>query len=180
MKSLILLARLQDGLHDLVVASTSAKVAHHPFLDLVLRGRRVAVQKRLRCYDLSRCANAALEATIVDEALLQQVEGFAVGSWSSDTTHSMQLTFSLDELHQGDVASAKRSLEQQVDSGLLSYWAYTLAGDSTFDRSRVIAKSHDTIKQVAAYRRKHRPYYREGDLGETIASVLGSLQDSSE
>ena len=108
------------------------------------------------------------------------MEGFAAGSWSSDTTHAMHLTFILDKLHQGDVAEATASLEQQVDSGLLSYWAYTMVGDSKFDRSGVVAKSHDTIKRVAAYRQNHPAYYRDGDLGETISSLLGSLQRPTE
>ena len=100
------------------------------------------------------------------------VQGFAAGSWSSDTTNAAITTFALKKLHQADIAAATGFLEPQVDSGLLSYWAYSLSGDSEFDRSAVVAKSHRTIQKVAEYRRQHPSGSKYESVRESINEAL--------
>src|SRR5579859_338858 len=71
--------RFGDRLDDLVVAGAAAEIAHHPVFDLVLAGVRVAVQQRFRRHDLARRADAALEAAVIDEGLLQRMQLLALG-----------------------------------------------------------------------------------------------------
>src|SRR5581483_11997016 len=64
--------RLLDRAHDAVVAGAAAEVAHHPFGDQVVGRTRVRAEQRGRRDDLARGADAALEAALGDERLLQR------------------------------------------------------------------------------------------------------------
>src|SRR3990172_1426291 len=63
-----------DRLDDLVVAGAAAEIAHEPLLDLVLGGLWVLVEEGLGGDDLAGSADAALEAAVLDEGLLDRVE----------------------------------------------------------------------------------------------------------
>src|SRR4029078_10858655 len=74
------LARLVlDRLHDVHVARAAAEVAADPRPDLLLVGLRVLLQEPGRLHDHPRRAEAALEAVLVPERLLEGVERGAVG-----------------------------------------------------------------------------------------------------
>src|SRR5437763_16349744 len=61
-----------DRLDDLVVTGATTEVAHHPVFDLVLDRMRVLLEQSLGGQDLARCADAALEAAVLQEALLDR------------------------------------------------------------------------------------------------------------
>src|SRR5581483_1179278 len=61
---------LFDGFDDLVVARAAAQVAHHPVLDLVLGWVGILLEERVGGHVLARRADAALEAAVFQEALL--------------------------------------------------------------------------------------------------------------
>src|SRR5262245_32318341 len=69
-----LAGRLLYGIDDLVVAGAAAEVTHEPLFDLVLSRLGVLVQQRLGGDNLARGADAALEATAIDECLLDGME----------------------------------------------------------------------------------------------------------
>ena len=68
------LVRLLDRFNNLVVARATAKIAHHPILDLVLSGSRILVEQSLGSNHLTRSADAALKTAVLDEALLHRME----------------------------------------------------------------------------------------------------------
>src|ERR1051326_1080100 len=68
------LMRFLDRFNNLVIAGTAAKIAHHPVLDLLLVGLGHLIEQRLGRDDLARRADAALEAAVLDEALLDRME----------------------------------------------------------------------------------------------------------
>src|SRR5688572_23778903 len=70
---------LLAGLHDVHVASAAAQVAADPFSDLVLGGVGVVAAPPRGLHDHSRGAEAALEAVLVPERLLERMEAGAVG-----------------------------------------------------------------------------------------------------
>src|SRR5687767_8375545 len=70
---------LLDGLHDVHVAGAATQVATDPFADLVLGGIRVLAEQPGGLHDHPGGAEAALEAVLVPERLLERVESGAVG-----------------------------------------------------------------------------------------------------
>src|SRR5262245_41065309 len=82
--------RLVDGLADVHVARAAAEVAADPLADLRLVGVGVLLQEPGRLHDHARRAEAALEAVLVPEGLLERMERGAVGH-------------ALDRLHLGAV-----------------------------------------------------------------------------
>ena len=67
--------RLLDRLDDVHVARAAAEVAADPLADLVLGGIRVLLEQPGGLHDHARGAEAALEAVLVPERLLERVEG---------------------------------------------------------------------------------------------------------
>src|SRR4029077_18521807 len=61
-------------LDDVVVAGTAAEVALEPQSDLLLGRGGVALEQLLRRHDHARGAEAALEAMLIPERLLQRME----------------------------------------------------------------------------------------------------------
>ena len=74
-----LAGRLLDRLDDVHVAGAAAEVAADPLPDLLLVRVRVLVEQPGRLHDHARRAEAALEAVLVPERLLERVERRAVG-----------------------------------------------------------------------------------------------------
>src|SRR5258706_7056975 len=68
------LVRLLDRLDDLVITGAAAEVVHHPILDLLFVGLGDFVEQRLGRDHLPRLSDAALQAAVLDEALLHRVE----------------------------------------------------------------------------------------------------------
>src|SRR4029079_14270375 len=74
-----LAGRLLDRLDDVHVSGTATQVAADPLADLVLGRRLVLAEEPGSLHDHARGAEAALEAVLVPERLLERVEGGAVG-----------------------------------------------------------------------------------------------------
>ena len=73
------LVRLLDRFNDLVVAGATAKVAHHPILDLVLGGFGIFVQQSFSSNHLPGSADAALKTAVLDKALLHRMKLTVLG-----------------------------------------------------------------------------------------------------
>src|SRR5262245_46383692 len=74
-----LAGRLLDRLHDVHVAGAAAEVAADPVADLLLRRVRVLAEQPGRLHDHPGGAEAALEAVLVPESLLERMERGPVG-----------------------------------------------------------------------------------------------------
>ena len=61
-----------------MITGATAKVAHHPFTDLVVGGPRVLREQRGGCDELTRRADAALEPAVADERILERRERLSV------------------------------------------------------------------------------------------------------
>src|SRR3954469_8156888 len=73
-----LAGRLLDGLDDVHVARAAAQIAADPLADLVLARLRVLVEQPGRLHDHPGRTEAALEAVLIPEGLLERVEVGAV------------------------------------------------------------------------------------------------------
>src|ERR1700736_6561572 len=73
------LRRGLDRLDNIVVAGATAEVALEPQSDLLLGRVGVALEQLLGRHDHARGAEAALEAMLIPEGLLQRVQGRALG-----------------------------------------------------------------------------------------------------
>src|SRR6187397_1451553 len=71
--------RLLDGFDDVHVAGAAAQVAADALADLRVRGVRVLADQPRGLHDHPRRTEAALEAVLVPEGLLERVERGAVG-----------------------------------------------------------------------------------------------------
>src|SRR5262245_24181737 len=74
-----LLGRVLHGFHDLVVAGAAAQVARDAAPDLVVGRALVLGQRRRGRHEHSGSTEAALQAVLLPETLLQRVELAAVG-----------------------------------------------------------------------------------------------------
>ena len=73
-----------NALDDLVVAGAAAQVAHHPVLDLLGGGVWDFLEQSRRGDDLAGRADAALEAAVADERVLQRGQVLLVGRQTFD------------------------------------------------------------------------------------------------
>jgi hypothetical protein len=105
------------------------------------------------------------------------LSGFAAGSVSADTTNAAFATFALRSLRDGDPSRAIAILEQSVDGATLAYWGYLYTGDSEFDRSGVVAKSHEVMRKVADYRKSYPPVSEDEGVLESINEALAYIDE---
>ena len=106
------------------------------------------------------------------------VEGFAAGSVSAHTNSAAFTTLALTALRRGEISRGIESLEQDVDSGIMSYWGYLHDGDSEFDKTGVVAKSHEVMIKVADYRDAHPPVSEDPDVLSAINEALDHARGS--
>src|SRR5678815_5410244 len=64
--------------HDLVVPGAPAEIAREPVADLGLRRLDIALEQRLRGDEDARRADPALQRGVLEELLLERMEGLAV------------------------------------------------------------------------------------------------------
>ena len=72
--------RRHDGFENLLIGGAAAQVASERRPGLVFRRIRHPIEQRLGGHDLPRCAEAALEAAVLDERLLDRMQGVALAS----------------------------------------------------------------------------------------------------
>src|SRR3954453_5483306 len=73
-----------DGVYDVLIARAPAEIALEAMPDFVIRRIRMVGQKLLRRHDHARRAEAALQAVLVPEGLLDGVELAVRGGQSFD------------------------------------------------------------------------------------------------
>ncbi len=64
-----------------------------------------------------------------------------------------------------------------MDGATLAYRGYLYAGDSDFDQSHVVTKSHEVMRRVAEYRESYPPVSSDSGVLDSIHEALTSVRD---
>src|SRR5512142_1242888 len=158
-----LLRRRLHGLDDVLVAGAPAEVARHPVADLLLARVRVLLQQTVRARDHSRRAEAALQAVILVERLLQRVQLAAlrealdrqdVGTFALHGEHRARLDRHAVQIDRA--RAAVRRLAADVWSGVLELLAQRM--------NQKLARLDDDVDLLAVQLERHRLFLRHVSL----------------